>query len=229
MSDIGEQEPLLGSPGDVEQRERTIFANLILGSGIIAQAGIWILTAVVWSGIFEHPLILFSAHPLLNSAGLLLITQGVLILQPTHTAEQKRLGTYIHAAFIDIGLLALLGGFVVIEVNKHKNHLAHFESPHAILGFLTYIFLFIQSVVGATQFFFPQGYGGVENAKKVYKYHRASGYVIVALALATIAAATQTYYIKNFIFIKLWAVLVAAVLLLAGVYARIKKQKLGFN
>jgi general stress protein CsbA len=151
------------------------------------------------------------------------------VLQPTHTAEQKKLGTYIHAAFIDIGLAALLAGFVVIEVNKHKNHLAHLESPHAILGFLTYILLFVQLAVGATQFFFPQLYGSVDNAKKVYKYHRAFGYVLIAIALATIAAATQTYYIKNFIHIQLWAVLVASVLLLAGVYARVKKQKLGFN
>jgi hypothetical protein len=139
------------------------------------------------------------------------------------------LGTYIHAAFVDIGLASLLAGFVVIEVNKHKGHLPHFESPHAILGFITYILLFIQLVVGATQFFFPQLYGGVENAKKIYKYHRGAGYVIVAVALATIAAATQTDFIKNAIHIRLWAVLVPSVLLLAGLYARIKKQKLGFN
>jgi len=229
ISTSSEQEPLLGRPGDAAQGERTIFENLILGSGVIAQAGIWILTAVVWSGILSHPLILFSAHPLLNSAGLLLVTQGVLILQPTHTAEQKKLGTYIHVAFMDVGLSLLLAGFVVIEVNKHKGHLAHFESPHAILGFTTYILLFVQLVVGATQFFFPQVYGSVENAKKIYKYHRASGYVVVALALATVSAATQTTYIKTMIHIQLWAVLVASVLLLAGLYARIKKQKLGFN
>jgi peptidoglycan/LPS O-acetylase OafA/YrhL len=74
----------------------------------------------------------------------------------------------------------------------------------------------------------PQLYGGEANAKKVWKYHRASGYVVFALMLATVAAATQTTYNRNVLDIKLWAVIVAAVLTLAGIVPRIKKQKLGF-
>jgi hypothetical protein len=74
----------------------------------------------------------------------------------------------------------------------------------------------------------PQLYGGEANAKKVWKYHRASGYVVFTLMLATVAAATQTTYNRNVLDIKLWAVIVAAVLTLAGIVPRIKKQKLGF-
>jgi len=115
----GEQEPLLGSAGDASQQDgQPIYRNFVIGTGVVAQAGIWILAAVVWSAVFSHPLILFSAHPLLNSAGLLLITQGALVLQPTHTAKQKKQGTYIHAAVNDVGLSALIAGLVVIEVNK---------------------------------------------------------------------------------------------------------------
>ena len=60
-----EEEPLLGRAGDAAQKDGTpIYHNLILGTGIVAQAGIWILVAVVWSGIFSHPLVrLFSPHP----------------------------------------------------------------------------------------------------------------------------------------------------------------------
>jgi len=47
--------------------------------------------------------------------------------------------------------------------------------------------------------------------------------------IATVAAATQTDYNKNVLDIKLWAVLLAGILLLAGVYARIKKGKLGIQ
>ncbi|KIW05479.1 uncharacterized protein PV09_03363 [Verruconis gallopava] len=224
-----EQEPLLGRPGDVSQGTQPIYNNLIIGTGVVAQAGIWILVAIVWAAIFSHELILFSAHPLLNSAGLLLIAQGALILQPTHTPEQKKTGTYIHAALNDVGLAALLSGLVIIEVNKVKNGLPHFESPHAILGFVTYILLIVQALVGFTQYFVPQLYGGVDNAKKVWKYHRASGYVVFTLGLATVSAATQTFYNQKVLDIKLWAVLVASIITLAGIIPRIKKQKLGFS
>ncbi|KAI9806633.1 MAG: hypothetical protein M1825_006090 [Sarcosagium campestre] len=215
----GEQEPLLGRAGDASQRE---------GTAGIAQAGIWILTAMVWASVFMNPLILFSAHPLLNSAGLLLVTQGIIILQPTHTAQQKQSGTKVHSILNGFGVDALIAGLVVIEINKVRNNIDHFESPHAILGILSYILLFIQSFVGLTQFYFPALYGGVNNAKKLYKYHRASGYVILILMLATVAAATQTPFNVNALHIKLWAVIVMSLLVLVGIIPRIKKQKLGF-
>jgi len=34
-----------------------------IGTGVIAQVGIWILAAIVWSAVFSHDLMLFSAHP----------------------------------------------------------------------------------------------------------------------------------------------------------------------
>lgn len=46
--------------------------------------------------------------------------------------------------------------------------------------------------------------------------------------LAVVAAATQTAYNVNVLHIKLWAVIVASVLVLVGVIPRIKKHKLGF-
>jgi membrane protein YdbS with pleckstrin-like domain len=55
-----------------------------------------------------------------------------------------------------------------------------------------------------------------------------SGYLIVLLALATVSAATQTTFNQNVLHIKLWAVIVAAILVLLGVVPRIKKRKLGF-
>ncbi|KAI9882026.1 MAG: hypothetical protein M1823_006250 [Watsoniomyces obsoletus] len=224
----GEQEPLLGRPGDAAQPEgRGIQFNFILGTAVIAQAGIWILAAVVWAGIFTHPLILFSAHPLLNSAGILLLTQGALVLQPTHTPEQKRLGAHIHGALNSVGTACLTAGLIVVIYTKFAHHGDHFQSVHAILGLITAIFLVVQALVGVTQFYTPSLYGGVNNAKKIYKYHRMSGYVVLVMALATVAAATQTDYNQGVLHIRLWAVLVAAVLVLAGVVPRIKKQKIG--
>jgi hypothetical protein len=47
--------------------------------------------------------------------------------------------------------------------------------------------------------------------------------------LATVTAATQTDYNKTTLDIKIWAILIAAVLVLIGVLPRIKKQKLGLG
>lgn len=70
-------------------------------------------------------------------------------------------------------------------------------------------------------------FGSVDKAKARYEFHRWSGYLILLLALATSCAATQTIFDKNVLRVRLWAVLVACVLLTAGVAPRIKKRKLG--
>ena len=166
---------------------------------------------------------------LLNSAGVLLTTQAILVLQPTHTPKQKKQGTNIHAAINGTSLAALIAGLVIIEYNKIASARDHFESPHAILGLITYILVIIQALVGITQYYTPSVYGGVDRAQSIWKYHRLNGYVLLLLFFATIAAATQTDFNKNKLHIQLWAVIVASVLTLVGVVPRIKKQKLGFS
>ena len=62
----GEQEPLLGRPGDAAQKEEEpLYKNFILGTAVVTQGGIWLLAAIVWGSVFSHPdkLMLFSAHP----------------------------------------------------------------------------------------------------------------------------------------------------------------------
>lgn len=53
--------------------------------------------------------------------------------------------------------------------------------------------------------------------------------MILVLLFATVAAATQTDFNKTTLDIKLWAVLVTAILVLIGIIPRIKKQKLGLK
>ena len=81
--------------------------------------------------------------------------------------------------------------------------------------------------MGITQYYTPSLYGSVDNAKAVYKYHRMSGYVLLILSFATVATATSTGFNQMTLHIKLWAVIVAAVITLVGLLPRIKKQKLG--
>lgn len=165
---------------------------------------------------------------LLNSAAALFLIQGILVLQPTHTAKQKKDGTYTHAALNDVALAIAIAGLVIIEYNKISHGGTHFVSSHAILGLVTYILLAIQAFVGITQYFTPGLYGGEAKAKKLYKYHRVSGYVILVLMLATICAATQTDFNKNVLQMQLWAVVVASVIVVVGVFARVKKNKFGW-
>ncbi|USW56632.1 hypothetical protein Slin15195_G099510 [Septoria linicola] len=224
-----EEEPLLGDRGDASLPEgKPLYYNFVLGTAVVAQAGAWVLAAIVWGAVFSNDLILFSAHPLLNSAAFLFLTQAILILQPTHTATQKKQGTYSHATLNDLALLLAIAGLIVIEYNKFAHSGTHFVSPHAILGLVTYILLVLQAIVGFTQYFTPALYGGEGDAKKLYKYHRVGGYFTGVLMLATIGAATSTDFNKNVLGIQLWAVVVASVAVVVGVGSRVRLSKFGW-
>lgn len=112
-------------------------------------------------------------------------------------------------------------------MNKAGPGHEHFESPHARLGLAFYILVYIQSLVGFTQYYVPQLYGGVDNAKSIYKYHRVVGYVIAILGLATICAASWTTYSLNVAHIQHWTVITASVLVLVGIVPRIRLSKFG--
>ncbi|KAI0200602.1 eukaryotic cytochrome b561-domain-containing protein [Astrocystis sublimbata] len=226
---VGDTEPLLGRPGDASQRdEAPILKNLILGTGGIAEAAALLLVASVWASVFLSPLILFSVHPLAQSFGVLVLLQSILVLQPTHTGAQKQVGQKVHAGLNLLAFASFVVGVVVIEYNKIKNNGAHFHSVHGYLGVITSIWILVQYLVGFTMFAVPAVYGGEANAKKIWKYHRISGYVLFLLMLATVTSAVKTEYNENVLRLKLWAMIVISVLMVVGVYPRIKKQKLGF-
>lgn len=93
-----------------------------------------ILTALVWAAVFQADLIFFSFHPLLNSLALLLLVQGVLVLQPTALQKDKINGTYTHAVFNGLAvagktnwtsfLLYLIGakGFCCCSPHRRSGH-----------------------------------------------------------------------------------------------------------
>jgi len=126
-----------------------------------------------------------------------------------------------------VGVIALITGLTIVEMNKASNRDTRFTSAHGIMGLITYIFIFSQAFVGFVQFYVPQQVlGSVDRGKSIYKYHRMSGYLILVMALATICAATQTTFNADVLHVKWWAALVAGILVLAGVLPRIKKSKL---
>lgn len=68
----------------------------------------------------------------------------MLLLQPTHTAEQKRLGAVTHGLINGTALLLFTTAVAIIIYNKEAHHGAHFASAHGRIGLITYILLVLQ-------------------------------------------------------------------------------------
>lgn len=200
-----------------------------LGTGILAQLGVGILVVMIWASVLTKPVILFSAHPLLQSLAVLTLVESILSLQPTHTPAQKRLGQRVHASLNFLAFLLLVAGITIIEYNKFSNNGPHFHSAHGYLGVISSIVLLLQYFVGFTMWATPALYGGEQNAKSIWKYHRYSGYFILVLLLATTCSAIETDYNNNVLKLKLWATILLSVVILAGVIPRIQLQKLGLK
>ena len=71
---------------------------------------------------------LTQKNQLLNSAGVLLIVEAILLIQPTTTSKQKTLGANIHGILNSTGVALLIAGLIVIEANKF-DHGAPRSSP----------------------------------------------------------------------------------------------------
>jgi hypothetical protein len=204
-------------------------SNILLGTAVIAQAGVILIVASVWAANLQKPLMVFTAHPLLSSASLIFLVQAILFLQPTRTTLQKRRGTIFHFSLISLTVVTLIAGLAFIEYNKISHDGLHFKSPHAILGLITHFLIGIQALFGTTAYFAPRLYGSEGKAKSLYKWHRLSGYILLVVILATVCAATQTDYNIAISQIKLWAVILYSIMILVGVVKRIKKEKFGFQ
>ncbi len=211
--------------------------SLSPGTAWLAQAGALLIVALVWTGVFSHPplLPLFSPHPLLQSLGVFLAIQAILVMQPTASPVDKVRGARVHAALQLLSFLVLGAGVALIEANKIRSHGAHFHSAHGYLGVLTSVVLLGQYLFGllvwaAPAAVFGRGPDGVARAKALWKHHRWTGYVAaLPLLLATVATATATDYNVNVLGIRTWAVLVAAGLVVVGVYPRVHTRKLGLR
>lgn len=106
---------------------------------------------------------------------------------------------------------------------------SHFHSVHGYLGVLTSVVLLVQYIFGFLMWGVPGVFGGIDNAKALWKYHRISGYLLFILILATVTSAVWTDFNVNVLKIRLWAVIVAIALIVLGVYPRLHPRKLGFN
>lgn len=121
-------------------------------------------------------------------------------------------------------MVLFLAAFVVIEINKGTH--PHFVSTHGILGLLTVIFVVLQALVGVVQYFLPEVVlGSTDKGKRLYKYHRWSGYVgLVVLAIPAAVKGTETVLNPP-----TWTLVIAVFLIAVGIGARVKPHKLGLQ
>jgi cytochrome b-561 len=199
------------------------------GTGFIAQFGIILTFILVWVSLFRTDIILFSAHPMLQTTGILAVVQSILVLQPTHTKEQKLQGQTVHALLHLVSFVTLCAGVIVIEYNKFSNGLSHFLSPHAYIGVITSVVIALQYLVGFTMWATPALYGGEARARSVWKYHRWSGYLVLVLLMASVISAAKTNFMENVVHMSFPGVAVGCILVLVGVIPRVKKEKLGLR
>lgn len=153
------------------------------------------------------------------------------MLQPTAAPADKVRGARVHALLQLLSLSLFVAGISFIEANKVRSHGAHLHSAHGVLGAITAVVLLCQYAFGFLMWAAPaRVFGSADRAKSLWKHHRWSGYaVLLPLLLATVATATATDYNVDVLDVRTWAVLVAAVLVVVGVYPRIHGRKLGLR
>ncbi|CAG8503668.1 358_t:CDS:2 [Ambispora leptoticha] len=149
---------------------------------------------------------LFMWHPISMSASVFLLTQGILYVATI-------LGIF---------------GLTIAVYNKSLRNKRHIQSWHAIFGLSLLLLITTQLIFGLAIATFPRlVFGSTLRAKKLYKYHRAFGYIFLVLAWVTMFTGTQVGRTKRE-FDHLYVWVMTLVVVLVGVVERVNRQKIGF-
>ncbi|RUS14458.1 eukaryotic cytochrome b561-domain-containing protein, partial [Endogone sp. FLAS-F59071] len=197
-----------------------------------AQVGLALFAITLYSTIFSTGWSLFSWHPTLMGIFLIAVNEGILTLQPTTTKAEKESGLNYHRFIMPAGYFAAIGAFAAIYYNKSTHGAAHFTSTHGKLGITTISYLLVQILFGAATIYAPALFGGVNQAKALYKYHRLSGYLVFVLVWVTAQYGVHSdwavaYYPFPTFTNGLWYL--ATGLVVIGVFSRVHLSKLGIR
>ncbi|TFK42764.1 hypothetical protein BDQ12DRAFT_719608 [Crucibulum laeve] len=223
---MGQEEGFMkaeGRNGDAAAR------NVALAGALTILTTTWITvlsnnpTAVGW----------FAFHPLLQTLAIFLFVYGILTLQPTSQPRTKAAGLARHqTAILLIGFPSIFLGTLAVSYNKWLRDANHFTTWHGKFGLLSMIWLFIQIFLGAGSVWFNgAAFGGGAKAKAIWKYHRLSGYVLFLLLLLTVhlGGGWSNWGAKySPLFIRIIAYTVAPVMLIGGIYTRVRPSKMQF-
>lgn len=103
-------------------------------------------------------------------------------------------------------------------------------SVHGKLGLFVFIYLFVQVVFGATIGLIPITiYGSLDKAKKLWKYHRILGYILLLLLWITTQLGVRADYMYNNLYNPYLIHLhwLSLALVFVGLFYRIRVSKLG--
>ncbi|RCH82075.1 hypothetical protein CU098_005425, partial [Rhizopus stolonifer] len=148
--------------------------------------GLALFVVLIGSVVARIPFSVFTFHPVFMTLFIILVTEGIASLQPTTTTTEKKVGLKYHAWIQSGSYLSAIIGVSFIFYNKVISNKPHFETVHGKLGLFVFIYLFVQVVFGATIGLIPITiYGSLDKAKKLWKYHRILGYILLLLLWIT--------------------------------------------
>lgn len=120
----------------VQNEEAPLLSDTNTRTGILKKdklsklsiaAGLALFAGLVGSVLVRQPFSIFAFHPIFMTLFLILVTEGVNLLQPTSTPEEKRTGLKHHAMIQITSYLSAITGFSVIFYNKILQGKPHFE------------------------------------------------------------------------------------------------------
>ncbi|KAH8552820.1 eukaryotic cytochrome b561-domain-containing protein [Umbelopsis sp. PMI_123] len=227
LPDAQEHSPLLRGNSDtmnVRNRETRLYS-------LASQAGIILFTVLVWSVLLTTPWSLFSYHPAGMSILVVAVTEGIYLLQPRYTPQEKQEGLQYHALLQILGYASAVLGATAIFYNKAIHDKPHITSTHASFGVLTLSYLLVQLLFGVFIAYVPSAFGGTSQAKALWKYHRVSGYVVLALVWITAQlGAHAEFMVNNFPVPSLmWLYWISLTLVAVGIIKKTDVNKWGLK
>jgi len=198
-----------------------------------ALASAVILLLSTWSIILSNDpkaLSWFAFHPTFSTLAVLCFTFGIITLQPASHPETRAAGLKRHQIANIMGLISILVGAPAILVYKTSHGAPHFTTWHGTFGVITVSCLIVQGAVGAGSVWFGGvAFGGGQKAKRVWKYHRVLGYILLLSLLTTVhlGGGWSTWVSEHSAYVvRIVAYSLVPVFLLASIYPRVRPSKM---
>ncbi|BGO98274.1 hypothetical protein NBRC10513v2_002666 [Rhodotorula toruloides] len=203
-------------------------------AAVVVQLGLIVSNAVLWRVLYTHPAGLFTYHPSFQSLAVLGFLEGILLLQPQPpNAAYKRKGLQLHQVVQYTSCAAIVAGAAFIVYNKVAHGAKHFTTWHAKSGLVTLTLIFLQISFGAVIVYTPLQrliFRGEDRAKKLWKYHRMSGYLtLFFLILTPLLALASDWVRQNSSSAERWVVGVGLAVAGVGALGRVQTSKLGLK
>ncbi|PLW18057.1 hypothetical protein PCANC_04708 [Puccinia coronata f. sp. avenae] len=199
------------------------------GMAWVAVLGIWIWIVTVWVTVLTHPAGIFTIHPIFQSFSLFCFYHGIIFLQPTDTPAAKRTGLVVHESFQLLGSLAIVVGGSAIFYNKVSHSAPHFTSWHGLLGLTSTCLILFQALFGMLiGFETSRDYiVGDSLGRKLWKFHRASGYLLIFLMTMTVLTVTKADWVISVTSKwSIWVLTVSPIVALIGLLSLVNPNKI---